>query len=75
MSAAWTAKGPACLKSRSGMHEAAQGWERGRLVRIRSEGVFPISSTAAFARFALSADGTSAFPAIDRLVLTLVAAG
>src|SRR6266436_972251 len=48
-------------------------WERGRLVRIRLEAPYSRYRKQP-ASFALSADGTSAFPAINYLVLTRVAA-
>ena len=37
--------------------------------------VVPDIEVGVFSRFALSADGTSAFPAVDCLMLTRVAAG
>jgi hypothetical protein len=50
------------------MHEATQGWERGRLVRIRPMHVIPdIEDHQRFSRFALSADGMSAFPATAQI--------
>ena len=70
------APGSGLPKKSSGMHEAGQGWERGRLVRTRCKGVISTYRVPQrFSHFALSADGTSALPAIDCLVLTLVAAG
>jgi hypothetical protein len=47
------------------MHETGKCWERGRLVRIPSDERYTrIEYIRRFSRCALSADGTSAFPAI-----------